>query len=381
MQNKTVHIAIIGGKLQGVEACFLAQQANWRITLIDHNPNCPACNLATYFICADICSANDLDRIAQAIATCDFILPAIEDDAVLLALQDLAQRTSVPLAHDASAYALSASNRKSDAFFAQHHIPAPQYYPHGTFPMIVKPSGESGSRGVHRVEDEAALQAILAQHAGQEMVVQQYLEGKSYSIEVIGNGTQWVPYQVTEIKIDAHYDCNRVDAGLDLPPEATAQMVQIGNDLGKHLGICGIFDVETVWCDGQMYVLEIDARLPSQTPTAVYYSSGVNLLEVLYLAVQGKPLPSYQPQREAPVIFAHVLVDTTQKTVQFLGEHVMGQHGALQVQSNFGQTTQAITSDRNQPQWVATLICTSQVSMADAQQKFDATIAYIQQTL
>ena len=40
-------------------------------------------------------------------------------------------------------------------------------------------------------------------------------------------------------------------------------------------------DLEVIEHNGIFKVLEIDARIPSQTPTAVLHSSGMNLLEEL----------------------------------------------------------------------------------------------------
>lgn len=371
---KPVHIAIVGGKLQGVEACYLAQKAGWEITLFDRHENCPARNLADHFYALDIVTTD----VAPLIQGCDVLLPALEDWDTQTAMVKLSQQTGIPLIYDQHAYTISASKLKSDVFFAENSIPAPRYYPDGNFPMVVKPSGESGSKGVQKVENQAELDKILAESPGKDLVIQEYVTGKSYSIEVVGNGHDFVPLQVTEIKIDAQYDCNRVDAGLDLSPEQTAQMVEIGKSIGEKLGIRGIFDVETVLYDGKMYVLEIDARLPSQTPTAVYHSSGVNILQRTYEAVTGQPMEPYAPAREGYVIFAHILVDAIHHKVTFPGEHIMGQFGPLTVTKSFYGADEALTSDMAGNQWVATLIYTSDVSMEDAEAKFAETVRQIE---
>jgi 3-methylornithine--L-lysine ligase len=49
----------------------------------------------------------------------------------------------------------------------------------------------------------------------------------------------------------------------------------------------GIMDVEAISGPKGLRVIEIDARFPSQTPTAVYYSSGINLIELLFRAFSG----------------------------------------------------------------------------------------------
>lgn len=61
---KAIHIAIIGGKLQGVEACYLARKAGWRITLFDRNPACPASQMADQFYPVDV-TADDITALVQ----------------------------------------------------------------------------------------------------------------------------------------------------------------------------------------------------------------------------------------------------------------------------------------------------------------------------
>src|SRR5665647_709377 len=60
--------------------------------------------------------------------------------------------------------------------------------------------------------------------------------------------------------------------------------------LAAGLGLNGLMDVEVMVRGAEPKVLEIDARLPSQTPTAVYWSSGLNSVELLHdMARRGAP--------------------------------------------------------------------------------------------
>ena len=60
------------------------------------------------------------------------------------------------------------------------------------------------------------------------------------------------------------------------------QFQDLGLRIAAKLTMTGIMDVEVINDQGILKVLEIDARLPSQTPTAVYKSTGTNMLELLY---------------------------------------------------------------------------------------------------
>ncbi len=363
-----VKICVVGGKLQGVEACYLAQKANWQTVLIDKKPNCLAKNVATEFVVADIL-ADDVTDLLDIMKSCDFVLPALENAQVLAKLQSLSEIHNFSLAFDGAAYEISSSKLKSDKFFAENNVPAPKYYPEGDFPMIAKPSGESGSQGVIKIADQRQLDELLA-GTDKELVVQEYLDGPSYSIEVIGNGKDYVALEVTEIIVDEVYDCKRVEAGLDLPAEAKEQMCEIGKAIGEKLGVNGIFDVETIYADGKMYVLEIDARIPSQTPTAVYHSSGINILEVMFAALKNENLENFKVADEQFVIYEHILVEPKSEKISFHGEHIMAERGALTLKKDFCGTLEALTSEivDGEP-WVATMIFKSEHSMADARNR------------
>ena len=40
--EKGVRVGVVGGKLQGVEATYLARKAGWEVVVIDQDPNPPA---------------------------------------------------------------------------------------------------------------------------------------------------------------------------------------------------------------------------------------------------------------------------------------------------------------------------------------------------
>ena len=66
---------IIGGKLQGVEAAYLAAKAGWEITLIDKRPDAPASGLGHRFVTADVRNATAVNPILK---NADLIIPALE---------------------------------------------------------------------------------------------------------------------------------------------------------------------------------------------------------------------------------------------------------------------------------------------------------------
>jgi pyrrolysine biosynthesis protein PylC len=102
--------------------------------------------------------------------------------------------------------------------------------------------------------------------------------------------------------------------------------------------------------------LEIDARLPSQTPTAVYWSTNQNMIEILgdlYANSQRQPDAAGNTPRGA--VYEHILVSGD--TLAISGERIMTGGGPLKLQSGFFGADEAITNYKpGQDPWVATLI-------------------------
>jgi pyrrolysine biosynthesis protein PylC len=119
-------------------------------------------------------------------------------------------------------------------------------------------------------------------------------------------------------------------------------------------------DVEVILQDGQLKLLEIDARLPSQTPTAVYLSAGINMVELLgelYLKPSGVTV-SWPPSPRG-IVYEHL--KASPGTLEVSGEHIMANAGPLRLCENFFGADEAITNyEPHRAEWVATLIVTAE---------------------
>lgn len=350
-----MRIAVIGGKLQGLEAVYLAGKAGWEVVLIDKDRNVPAAELAHYFHCIDAASKENL---IPALDSCDFIIPAIEDKDVFNVLLELSSLLKIPVALDMAAYEISSSKSISDRLFQEINIPAPKPWPHSSFPLIVKPSGSSGSEGVLKIDNKESFELFKKENGlnlGQ-WVIQEYIEGPSYSIEIIGHQGSYYPLQVTGLEMDDLYDCKRVYAPVELKAQQLKQFSNIAISVAKKINLNGIMDVEVILHQGQLKVLEIDARLPSQTPTVVYHSTGINMLELLvdiYLGKTDKQISL--PVIQKAVIFEHVVISPDK--ISIAGEHVIGSAGPLKYKEDFFGADEALTNYYpGRKYWVATLI-------------------------
>ena len=344
--------AVAGGNLQGVEAAYLAQKAGWEVLVMDRKPKVPAAGLCRSFAQLDMTSEKDL---AQALNGVDLVIPALENDAALACLDRVTRKNGIPFAFDPAAYAISSSKIKSEQLFKQTGAPAPAGWPTCKFPVVAKPDKGSGSLGVKIFNDKTELQDNF-KPPDDEWLIQEFIPGPSYSLEVIGAPGSYTMLQVTELYMDAQYDCKRVTAPSGLSDALISEFEALSLALADALNLKGIMDVEVILHEDELKVIEIDARLPSQTPTAVYWSTGLNMVQLLGNIFLNRP-PGTQPDsnREHGVIYEHLSVTPNQ--LEITGEHIMSGADALHIVPDFFGADEAITNcAAGRDDWVATLI-------------------------
>jgi pyrrolysine biosynthesis protein PylC len=372
-----MRLLIVGGKLQGTEAAYLAAKAGWDTVLVDRREAPPAAGVAHVLVQADITA--DEEAAKSLVTSCDAVLPACEDEPTLAWLAERVPAWDVPLLFDLEAYRVSASKLASRRLFQALDVPRPREWPACGFPVVVKPSTASGSEGVVVAHDEEQLDAARREleRAGHEVVVEEYVAGPSLSLEVLAWGGRAVPLQVTGLEFDAAYDCRRVvapvgetagepaaagpggacswDAAVSAGVLAAFDAASVR--IAEGLGLNGLMDVEVMVGDQGPRVLEIDARLPSQTPTAVYWSSGLNIVELLYRTVRDAAPPALDRVPRRACVYQHVRA--SRGMLDVLGEHVMGGAGALRLVPGFFGADEALTDYvPGRDEWAATLIVT-----------------------
>ena len=270
-------VAVVGGNLQGVEAAYLAAKAGWEVVVIDRKPMVPASGICDRFVQSDVSVEDNLEGLFNGV---DLIIPALENETALACLNEFTLTAGLPFAFDLNAYLISSSKLKSDQLFARINVPAPRPWPECNFPVVAKPSVGSGSQGVTILDNSEAVQKLI-DTTDESWVIQEYIQGPSYSIEVLGLPGDYTSLQVTDLEMDADYDCKRVLAPTDLPDRLISKFEKLSLDLAAELGLKGLMDVEVIAHEDTLKVLEIDARLPSQTPSAVFWSTGLNMVEML----------------------------------------------------------------------------------------------------
>lgn len=356
-------IAIVGGGLQGVEAAYLSKKAGFEVLVVDKKTEPPAKGLAQTFVQADI------TRFTQApdfLKKADLVLPALENNPALAILDLWKRQETLPLCFDLKAYEISSSKLLSNELFAKLKIPRPLSWPHCGFPLVMKPCTGSGSIGVRIIPSREQWPSDLDPGLAQDQwVMEEYLTGPSYSLEIIGSPGRYETLQVTEIFVDEHHDCRQVMAPAEIDPVLAQGFKRSAGTIAQAMNLTGIMDFEVILHQGQMKMLEIDARFPSQTPMAVYAAIGRNMIEMLAELTLGRP--ALQPRPLNPVhgigpgyaAVLHILV--TPQGIKVQGENIMKSCGPLHLETSFFGADEAITSFvPGCETWMATLIVQGQ---------------------
>jgi len=346
---------------------YLARKAGFETLLLDRRGDAPATGTCHRFVAVDL---TDHEALTRALRSVDLLLPATENAEALQSLVEWCAENRMPLAFDPAAYAISSSKSASDALFRRLGVPAPAPWPDCTFPVVAKPDGESGGREVEVFPDLQALERRFGLIPPSGRVLQAYVAGPSYSIEVMGRPGGYTPLQTTALEMDRDFGCKRVVAPSPLPSDLTESFERTAVALAEAVGLEGIMDVEAILHEGQLKVLEIDARFPSQTPIAVYHSTGINMVERLanvFLAPDRAEPVSFEPVSSPPPppvtsvlepvtsVLEHIRVREGHLSVR--GEQIMAENGPLHLEADFFGADEALTSHTpGKAEWVATLM-------------------------
>jgi pyrrolysine biosynthesis protein PylC len=332
--------------------------AGWETRLVDRKSAPPAKSLAGSFFTADLETMPEAE-LMELLEGFDAVLPALEDALVIERLSKLSASGKIPvLAIDPRAYKISSSKRLSKSVFRKLGLKAAADYGPGAIgPLVVKPDGLSGSRGLLYFENSEALEKAIPGAAEREdLMIEAFLPGPQYSIEVAARQGRARAYQATKLEMDEKTGCRRVEAPSDLSGEQERQFARMAEAIALEIGLTGLMDLEAVLTSEGLFLLEIDARLPSQTPTAVWRSTGVNLLVELvgcFTALSAAPPEPGLLKAKAKVVYEHVL--SRGGIVSRHGERVMASKGPLFLMPGLLGAEIALASE-DPEDFVATLI-------------------------
>jgi carbamoyl-phosphate synthase large subunit len=155
-----------------------------------------------------------------------------------------------------------------------------------TYPVIVKPRTGSGSRDITTVVSADELKAVLAT-ADDGYLVQEYLPGEEYSVDVLADGDGRVVAAVPRVRA-------RVDSGVSVAGRTLhdPELEQFGATVAVTVGLTYIANIQVRRDhDGAPALLEVNPRPPGSLSLTV--ASGVDMPRLAVDAVRGRPLPEH----------------------------------------------------------------------------------------
>ncbi|MDR2461074.1 MAG: 3-methylornithine--L-lysine ligase PylC [Deltaproteobacteria bacterium] len=360
----TFTLGILGGGLQGLEAALIAKLSGWNTVVMDGKDMAPAAKLATKFVAKKAQTILDLEN---SFHNCDAILPANENLSSLELVDKWHKLgSSPPVAFDLKSFRISRDKEKSKKLFLEAQAPVAASYPGCDFPLIAKPTDRSGSQGVTLIKNKEELERLFPEGNTKGYLFEEYCPGPSYSLELTGKPHNYKTWVATYLEMDSSYDCRAVwspvaDAALE------ESFAAISVALAEKLELIGLMDIEVIDTPKGLIVLEIDARFPSQTPVAVYLSSGVNLLAEL-LSLFTKDVP--QELQKEPMFSLLEHLDVKNGQMSLMGEHRIAQARPLSLKENFFGAPLALTDmEEGDTSFAATIICRAKTQAMLKQQR------------
>jgi carbamoyl-phosphate synthase large subunit len=161
------------------------------------------------------------------------------------------------------------------------------------FPVFAKPRQGAGSRGVRLVPDADALRALPMD---QDLIVQEFLPGEEYSVDVIADASHRVVAAGPRTRA-------RVDSGVAIAGRTVhdPELEDAAARIAEAIGLVGVANVQLRRDrSGRAVLLEVNPRFPGALPLTI--ASGVDIPSLVVDLFLGRELPERLPFREIATV-------------------------------------------------------------------------------
>jgi carbamoyl-phosphate synthase large subunit len=161
------------------------------------------------------------------------------------------------------------------------------------YPVAVKPRSGSGSRGFSVARAAAELAALRTRDG---FLVQEYLPGQEYSIDVLADAAGHVVASVPRVRV-------RVDSGVSVAGRTVhdPELELLGRQVATITGLTYIANIQFRQNRaGQPALLEVNPRVPGTLPLTV--ASGVDMPRLALDSLRGRPIPDWVAFRELAMV-------------------------------------------------------------------------------
>ncbi len=161
------------------------------------------------------------------------------------------------------------------------------------YPVVLKPRTGSGSRDISVVASAGELAAL---DRSAEFIVQEYLPGQEYSIDVLADTRSHVIAAVPRVRV-------RVDSGVSVAGRTIhdPELERFGATVASVTGLTYIANVQARRdAAGRPALLEVNPRAPGALPLTM--ASGVDMPMLAMDALRGRPVPEHVDFREVAMV-------------------------------------------------------------------------------
>ncbi|OFK60931.1 hypothetical protein HMPREF2811_03455 [Globicatella sp. HMSC072A10] len=319
----TKKIMILGASILQVPLINQVNKNGYSSIVLDYNPNSVGRELADEFYEV---STIDTEKVLE-------IASKIKPDAILTAATDMPIRT---VAYVSEQLGLKSLNYETACICTDKHLMAeklinakvstPNYFylditkelnindfTKLNFPIIIKPTDSSGSRGVIKVENindiSEAVNYSSEISKNKKLIVQEFIEGEEVSVECLVNDGEISVVQVTDKETTGspHF----VELGHKQPSRLPEEVIEKINDLAKDaIKVLNINNsaahIEMRIEDGTPYIIEVGARLGGDFITShlTPLSTGTNMVQaIIDISLDEKPIISSETIGYSRVFF------------------------------------------------------------------------------
>ncbi|PKR78560.1 carbamoyl-phosphate synthase large subunit [Halalkalibacillus sediminis] len=164
------------------------------------------------------------------------------------------------------------------------------------YPILVRPSYVLGGRAMEIIYEEADLERYIRNavkvHVNRPVLIDRYLTGIELEVDAISDGTDVVIPGIME-----HIERAGVHSGDSIAvyptqrisDEIKQQCIDTTQVLAKELGIVGLINIQYVYHQGELFVLEVNPRA-SRTVPFLSKITGVTMANVATQVMLGKSL-------------------------------------------------------------------------------------------
>jgi carbamoyl-phosphate synthase large subunit len=154
-----------------------------------------------------------------------------------------------------------------------------------TYPVVVKPREGSGSRGVVIVGSAAELAERAGLDHSASLIVQEFLPGEEYSVDVLADAEGRVIASVPRLRA-------RVDSGVSVGGRTVhdPEVEWFGRTVAEATGVTFVANVQCKRDQGgSPALLEVNPRMPGTLGLTI--ASGVDMPRLALAALLGRPVP------------------------------------------------------------------------------------------